>query len=547
MQLIDQHTKEIMEGCKVRALEAGLQFDKETLEYIVTNRDLLELSPKAMIPTLYDYWVHDVELLKDKGIYEVYPNNPYETVINTRPAISFYNDNNPDWLNVMIFYHVLAHIDFFQNNRHFENTWADDFCGQALADKRLIAQKREEKGEDSRWVDYIIEFTRGIDNLVGYHSLLNKNESVDGLSERASFYFGEFLRNVKKITQKEYLEEIDKYNEIMRQFGEANGENIFFEDVKKRRVEFAKLWEKYQEKAKRKRNVTDLVQYIIEYSDFLARSDNEWMKEVMQVVRNTSLYFSPQIRTKIANEGWASYWHQKLFLQDERISGNEVMFAKVNSGVMQMPRVGLNPYALGCALLEFMEDMAEKGKFSYAYQRIYDVKERRDYDHKAGKGKEFLFDVRKNFNDFQLIAELTDEDFQDFVDKHRLFVAGKKLNPTKRKWEYYVKSRKGRDYRNMVFDTLYHPPYITVDENKGTEGILYLNHHFEGRMLITEFIPNTMMGIEYLWGNPVQLETTEFEMSQEAMIDPDNFDESKLKKKRVLYTMQKKNLSRKEI
>ena len=114
MQLIDQHTKSIMEGCKERAREAGLHFEDETLEYLLTNRDLLELSPKAMIPTLYDYWVHDVEVLKEKGKYELYPTNPYETVINTRPAISFYNDNNPDWLNVMIFYHVLGHIDLFR-------------------------------------------------------------------------------------------------------------------------------------------------------------------------------------------------------------------------------------------------------------------------------------------------------------------------------------------------------------------------------------------------------------------------------------------------
>ncbi len=129
MELIDQHTKKIMEGCKGRAKEAGLVFGKETLEYIVTNRDMLELSPKGMIPTLYDYWVNDVEVQKGKGRYELYPVNPYETVINTRPAISFYNDNNPDWLNVMIFYHVLAHIDFFQNNSFFRHTWDYDFTG----------------------------------------------------------------------------------------------------------------------------------------------------------------------------------------------------------------------------------------------------------------------------------------------------------------------------------------------------------------------------------------------------------------------------------
>jgi len=170
MELINQHTKEIMEGCKERAQGEGLKFSQETLEYIVTNRDLLELSPKGMIPTLYDYWVHEVEVQKEKGRYELYPVNPYETVINTRPAISFYNDNNPDWLNVMIFFHVLAHIDFFQNNLFFRNTWDYDFTGQALSDKRLIAKLRSEKG---RWVDYVIEFTRGIDNLVGYYNELD--------------------------------------------------------------------------------------------------------------------------------------------------------------------------------------------------------------------------------------------------------------------------------------------------------------------------------------------------------------------------------------
>ena len=169
MQLIDQHTKAIMEGCKERARDAGLRFDDESLEYVVTNRDLLELSPKVMIPTMYDYWVHDVEVLQGKGRYELYPNNPFETVINTRPAISFYNDNNPDWLNVMIFYHVLGHIDFFQNNLFFKHTWDDDFAGQALADKRAIAKLRSEKG---RWVDYVIEFARSIDNMVNFHGVL---------------------------------------------------------------------------------------------------------------------------------------------------------------------------------------------------------------------------------------------------------------------------------------------------------------------------------------------------------------------------------------
>ena len=38
-------------------------------------------------------------------------------------------------------------------------------------------------------------------------------------------------------------------------------------------------------------------------------------------------------------------------------------------------------------------------------------------------------------------------------------------------------------------------------------GNLYLVHHFEGKPLVRDFINNTMLGIEYLWGAPVQLET----------------------------------------
>ena len=227
MQLIDQHTKAIMEGCKERARDAGLRFDDESLEYVVTNRDMLELSPKIMIPTMYDYWVHDVEVLQGKGRYELYPNNPFETVINTRPAISFYNDNNPDWLNVMIFYHVLGHIDFFQNNLYYRHTWDDDFAGQALADKRAIAQLRSEKG---RWVDYVIEFARSIDNMVDFHGVLADvhRPDTDGRSKRLDYYFDVFLQDEKHVRVNEYVKEIERYNKAVRKHGqdaEQSGNN----------------------------------------------------------------------------------------------------------------------------------------------------------------------------------------------------------------------------------------------------------------------------------------------------------------------------------
>ncbi|MFC1858771.1 SpoVR family protein [Thermodesulfobacteriota bacterium] len=550
MELINQHTKKIMEGCKERAHAAGLRFQDETLEYIVTNRDLLELSPKLMIPTLYDYWVHDVEVLKEKGRYELYPGNPYETVINTRPAISFYNDNNPDWLNVMIFYHVLAHIDFFQSNLFFRHTWDYDFTGQALADKRLIAKLRSEKG---RWVDYIIEFSRGIDNIVGYYDELSRlnRPPVSDQSKRTDFYFDVFLQSVMKVKINEYVKEIERYNQCLSEDNNL-GEAVFFSEVSRKYPELKAVFEKSLEKRSARRQ--DLLQYLMEHSKFLNKEENRWMQSVMQVVRNTSLFFQPQIRTKIMNEGWASYWHETLFLQDERIKGHEVDFARVNANVTALSRVGVNPYALGMRLFYYIEEMADKGKLAFEFQRLMEEDARKSYDADTGQGRKFIFKVHENFCDAMFVRTFLD---QDFVTRHNLFVAGKRLNKNRMVWEYYVKSRNAEDFRRMIEDSLYHPPHIDIDPEKSADHTLYLFHHFEGKPLVQEFVFNTMLGIEYLWGGAVQLETSEVVSVSPAqtpsappgfpILPQEKAPEPEIKWQRVLYTMKDHKLSKKNI
>ncbi len=547
MEIVDQHVKAIMEGCKERARDAGLSFEDESLEYIVTNRDMVELSPKVMMPTLYDYWVHDVRVLSGKGMYELYPNNPYETVINTRPAISFYNDNNPDWLNVMIFYHVLGHIDFFQNNLFFQHTWDIDFNGQALADKRLIARYRSEKG---RWVDYVIEFARGIDNLVGYHDTLSRTTRRGQTKHLTPFdyYFDIFLQQEKKFSHNEYLKEIERYNELLDTHLHDTEEQ-FFIDVRIKFPEFDAFYKRYLEKKESRR--PDVIQFIMEHSPFLNKEENKWMKAVMAVVRKTSLFFQPQIRTKIMNEGWASYWHETLFMKDDRIKGHEVDFAKINAGVTAMPKVGLNPYALGMRLFYHIEEMENRGCYSLEYDLIKDEVKQEKYDKHLGRGLDLLFTTRENMCDFTFINTFID---QEFMHRHNLFVTGKRLNNQRKSWQYYVKSRSADAYRQMVIDTLYHPPVVKVNVEKTGQGPLYLEHTFEGKPLKTDYIENTLMGIEFLWGRSVRLETSEPVKSatpQQRYIDfwspPSSAGTPKKEKepiawKRVLYVMENKKL-----
>ena len=535
MQLIDQHAKAIMEGCKERARDAGLSFDDESLEYVVTNRDLLELSPKVMIPTLYDYWVHDVEVLQGRGRYELYPSNPYETVINTRPAISYYNDNNPDWLNVMIFYHVLGHIDFFQNNLYFRHTWDDDFAGRALADKRAIAALRSEHG---RWVDYVIEFARGMDNLVNYHGLVSDLHRAppNGWSARLDWYLDVFLQKEKKVRVSEYVQEIERYNQCRRDHGE-DVEEVFFKETLHRYPEFQAMFEKSGRVAAP--DTRDVMDFVIDHSPNLARDENVWMRQVIQIVRETSLYFQPQIRTKIMNEGWASYWHETLFMQDDRIAGHEVDFARVNATVTSMPRVGLNPYALGMRLFYFIEEAADKGRYCRSFLALLDTDQRKKFDRKTGAGRDYIFAVRENLNDFLFVNTFIE---QDFVDRHRLFVADKRLDEQRMVWQWFVKSRNADQYKEMVKGQLYHPPHITVDPARTKDDKLHLVHHFEGLPLVKDFVQNTLLGLEFLWGGPVILETTEVKAIEQPEEGSDA--EPDVTWQRVRYTMKERKLSR---
>lgn len=528
MELINQHTKKIMEECKVRARDAGLSFGDETLEYIVTNRDMLELSPKVMIPTLYDYWVHDVEVLREIGKYKLFPNNPYETVINSRPAISFYNDNNPDWMNIMIFYHVLGHIDFFRNNTLFERTWNDDFVGQALADKRLVENLRSEHG---RWLDYAIEFSRAIDNLTGYFEMLPKNNFPPEMepSPRLTFYFYTFLQDIKKIPEHELFKEIERFNHII-EINPAVAESVFFSEIKAKYPEFQAIFERniLQEPKKK----TDLMEYIRDHSPFLNKEENLWIKSVMNIVRNTSLYFSPQMRTKIINEGWASYWHDELFRKDDRIKGHEIGYAKLNAGVTSISRIGLNPYAIGLRLIQHIEQLANKGKMQYDFQKLQGIGEREDYNKNKKTGKEIIFKLRENFSDFTLVNTFVT---QDFCDEYNLFVVGQRNNPERGTTEYYVKSRKAEDYKQMLINSLVHPVVVSVDESKTNDKNIYLSHKFEGKQLYAPYIPGTMMAIEYLWGGDVQLETTEILKKQLGSDSTTDYEY-----RRILLTMKDK-------
>jgi stage V sporulation protein R len=238
-------------------------------------------------------------------------------------------------------------------------------------------------------------------------------------------------------------------------------------------------------------------------------------------------------------------------MRDDRIAGHEVDFARVNAGVTALPRVGLNPYALGMRMFYWIEEAANKGRYSQEFLALLDAHQRKVFDQSQGNGQEYIFRVRENMNDFLFINTFIE---QDFVDANKLFVADRVLDEQRMVWQWYIKSRRAADYKKMVKEALYHPPHIAVDQERTGQDGLYLVHHFEGKPLVKEFILNTLLGIEYLWGGKVALETTEVKAIKKQDPQPtlpgmsppasDEGTEPEIEWQRVRYTMKERKLSK---
>ena len=94
--------------------------------------------------------------------------------------------------------------------------------------QKINNQIKRRIGENKRWVDYAIEFSRSIDNLIGYHQDLNDiPDSSNYFSPRFNFYFDIFLDKFAKAKSTEYLNEIERYNKLLAEFGENKAENLF--------------------------------------------------------------------------------------------------------------------------------------------------------------------------------------------------------------------------------------------------------------------------------------------------------------------------------
>ncbi|MFB6469270.1 SpoVR family protein [Cytobacillus sp. Hz8] len=426
--------------------------DYYPMRYEICPADIIYTFGAYGMPTRFSHWSFGKQFHKMKIHYDLGLSKIYELVINSNPCYAFLLDSNSLIQNKLIVAHVLAHCDFFKNNVRFQNTKRDMVESMAATAERIRKYEIEYgKQEVETFLDAVLAIEEHIDP-----SLMRPKLS--------------------------WSLEDDQYEE------EESVQSTPYDE----------LWNldesDHQAKRERRRKVKKFPPHpekdVLLFIEFYSRELADWQRDILTMMREEMLYFWPQLETKIMNEGWASYWHQRILREMELTSSESIEFAKLNAGVVQPSRTGINPYYLG---LKIIEDIEER------YNNP--TEEMKKHGVKPNSGREKIFEVREIESDISFLRNYLTKDLVYREDMYLFQKQGKDYKIVDKAWEQ-VRDQLVSMRVNGGF------PYITVnDGDYQKNGELYLKHSFEEIELDVKYLEKVLPYIYQLWGRGVHLET----------------------------------------
>ena len=242
----------------------------------------------------------------------------------------------------------------------------------------------------------------------------------------------------------------------------------------------------------------DVLRFLIEHAPL-----PNWKRDILSMIREEAYYFAPQAQTKIMNEGWASYWHEKIMTAKALRASELVDFADHHSSTLAVHPGQLNPYKLGYELYHDIERRWDTGRFGKDYDECDDIARKAAWRRDAGEGREKIFQVRAIYNDMTFVDEFLTE---EFCREHKLFTYS--LN--ERNGRYEIADRDFRAVKEKLLfqlTNLGHPYVTVVDANYDNRGELYLKHRFDGVELRADYAKATMEALYQVWTRPVHVQT----------------------------------------
>lgn len=436
---------------EITEIAKGFGLDFYPMRYEICPADIIYTFGAYGMPTRFSHWSFGKQFFKMKLHYDLGLSKIYELVINSDPCYAFLLDSNSLVQNKLIVAHVLAHCDFFKNNVRFQNTKRDMVESMAATAERIRQYEIEHgKKEVESFIDAVLAIEEHIDPSLVRPNLARSIEDIEYEEEEPILS-----------TPYDDLWNLDKRNE-----------------EKQKKTKKVKKFPPQPEK--------DLLLFIVHYS----RELEEWQRDILTMIREEMLYFWPQLETKIMNEGWASYWHQRILREMDLTSDEAIEFAKLNAGVVQPSTTSINPYYLG---LKIFEDIEER------YNNP--TEEMKKLGIKPESGREKIFEVRELESDQSFLRNYLTKDLVMREDMYLFQKQGRDYKIVDKEWEH-VRDQLVNMRVNGGF------PYITVENGDYMRnGELYLKHHYEGIELDLKYLEKVMPYIYQLWGRNVHMET----------------------------------------
>ncbi|MGE7665504.1 SpoVR family protein [Ureibacillus composti] len=442
--------KEIQRAIEeITEIATGFGLDFFPMRYEICPAEIIYTIGAYGMPTRFAHWSFGKQFHKMKLQYDLGLSQIYELVINSDPCYAFLLDTNTLTQNKLIIAHVLAHCDFFKNNVRFSNTRRDMVESMTATAERIAGYEKEYgKEEVEKFLDAVLAIQEHIDPL-----LLRSKFGYDYEEE-----------------EEEIILSKSPYDDL---WGLDSKEIVQKQPVQKKR-QFPPKPEK------------DILLFIEHYS----RELEDWQRDILTMMREEMLYFWPQLETKIMNEGWASYWHQRIMRELDLTTDETIEYAKLNAGVVQPSKTSINPYYLGLKIFEDIESRYNNP-----------TEEMKRIGVKPNSGREKIFEVREIESDISFIRNYLTK---DLVKKEDLFLFAKKGN------DYVITDKDYENIRDQLVSMRVNGgfPYIEVENGDYLRnGELYLAHRYEGTELDPHYLEHVLPYIYQLWGRSVHVET----------------------------------------
>jgi stage V sporulation protein R len=459
----------LQEQIEEHARAYGLDFFEIVYE-VLDWEEINEVAAYGGYPARYPHWRFGMEYIELSRSYAYGLSKIYEMVINNDPTYAYLLAANHRVDQKLVMAHVCGHGDFFKHNFSFAHTnrkMVDEMANHATRVRRYM----ELHGVDE--VERFLDRCLSIDNLIDYNAPHIKRRPPDEEDELPS-------AEPKKLRAKEYMDEYINPAPVL--------------EAERRRLEEARR----REERFPSRPERDVMLFLLEHAPL-----RNWERDVLGIVREEAYYFAPQGRTKIMNEGWASYWHSKIMTEKMLEPAELIDYADHHSGTMAPYPGRLNPYKLGLELWRDIEERWDKGRHGPDWEACDDFEARKRWDTGEMKGREKIFEVRRHYNDVTFIDEfLTPE----FVRRHGLFTYD--YDPASKQYVISARDFAAVKERLLFSLTNFGQPVIEVaDANHLNRGELVLVHCYEGVPLKVDLALETLENVHALWKRPVHLET----------------------------------------